>query len=70
MCNTSKKSSEKSSFNFEIIFGVFLLKKNEKNNFFVFSIQKILEFMSFEVNFLKSVGRNSKKYFTRTSMRS
>ena len=26
--------------------------------------------MSFEVNFLKSVGRNSKKYFTRTSMRS
>lgn len=24
--------------------------------------------MSFEVNFLKSVGRNSKKYFTRASM--
>ena len=70
MCNTSKKSSEKSSFNFEIIFGVFLLKKNEKNHFFVFSILKIFEFMSFEVNFLKSVGRNSKKYFTRTSMRS
>ena len=70
MCNTSKKSSEKSSFNSEIIFGVFLLKKNEKNHFFVFSILKILGFMSFEVNFLKSVGRNSKKYFTRTSMRS
>ena len=70
MCNTSKKSSEKLSFNFEIIFGVFLLKKNEKNHFFVFSILKILEFMSFDVNFLKSVGRNSKKYFTRTSMRS
>ena len=26
--------------------------------------------MSFEVNFLKIVGRNSKKKFTRTSMRS
>ena len=40
----------------------------KKNNFFVFSILKILVFMSFEVNFLKSVGRNSKNYFTRTSM--
>ena len=38
--------------------------------FFIFSILKILGFMSFDVNFLKRVGRNSKKYFTRTSMRS
>ena len=37
-----------------------LLMKNEKNNFFVFSILKFFEFMSFEVNFLKRVGRNSK----------
>ena len=36
MCNTSKKSSEKSSFNSEIIFGVFLLKKNEKITFSFF----------------------------------
>ena len=70
MFNTSKKSSEKSSFNSEIIFEVFFQKKMKKKHFFVFSILKILGFMSFEVNFLKSVGRNSKKYFTRTSMRS
>ena len=70
MCNTSKKSSEKSSVNSEIIFEGFFRKKNEKKHFFVFSILKILGFMSFDVNFLKSVGRNSKNFFTRTSMRS
>ena len=37
----------------------------KKNYFFVFSILKILGFMLFEVNFLKSVGKNSKNYFTR-----
>ena len=37
---------------------------------FVVSILKILGFRSFEVNFLKSVGKKSKKYFTRDSMRS
>ena len=70
MCNTSKKSSEKSSFNSEIIFEVIFIKKLKKKHFFVFSILKILGFRSFEVNFLKSVGKKSKKYFTRTSMRS
>ena len=68
MCNTSKKSSEKSSVNSEIIFEGFFRKKMKKKHFFVFSILKILGFMSFDVNFLKSVGRNSKNYFTRTSM--
>ena len=69
MCNTSKKSSEKSSVNSEIIFeGIFI--RNEKKHFFIFSILKILGFWSFEVNFLKSVGKKSKNYFTRPSMRS
>ena len=64
MCNTSKKFSEKSSFHSEIIFVVFFIKKMKKNHFFVFSILKILGFRSFEVNFLTSVGKKSKKYFT------
>ena len=61
MCNTSKKSSEKSSLNFEIIFEVFFYYENEKKTFFRFSIPKFFWFMSFAVNFLKSLGRNSKK---------
>ena len=60
MCNASKKSSEQSSFNFEIILFEVFFRKNEKKHTFVFSIQKILGLMSFDVNFLKSVGRNSK----------
>jgi hypothetical protein len=58
MCNTSKKSLEKSSFYSEIIFEVLYLKKWKKKSFSCFSVLKILGFMSFEVNFLKIVGRN------------
>ena len=65
MCNTSKKSSEKLSLNFEIIFEVFYYENEKKKTFFRFSILKIFWFMSFAVNFLKSLGRNSKKNFTR-----
>ena len=64
MCNTSKKSSEKSSFNFEIILEVFFLK-NEKKKFFHFSIMKISWFLSFLVNFLKAVKQNWKKIILR-----
>ena len=65
---TSKKSSEKSSLNFEIMFEVFSLKKLKKKHFFVFLILKVSWFVSIAVNFLKSLGRNSKTYFTRASM--
>ena len=44
--------------------------KMKKKTFFRFSILKIFWFMSFAVNFLKSLGRNSKKKFTRAQMRS
>ena len=57
-----KKSSEKLSFNSEIIFEVFFLKKVKKKTLFRFFNTKILGFMSFDVNFLKSVGRDSKNY--------
>ena len=44
--------------------------KMKKKTFFRFSILKIFWFMSFAVNFLKSLERNSKKKFTRAYMRS
>ena len=40
--------------------------KMKKKTFFRFSILKIFWFMSFAVNFLKSLGKNSKIFFTRT----
>ncbi len=51
--------------NFEIIFEVFYC---ENKDFFVFSILKISEFVSFAVDFLKNRGRFSKNFFTRASM--
>ena len=44
--------------------------KMKKKTLFCFSILKIFWFMSFAVNFLKSLGKNSKKNFTTAQMRS
>jgi hypothetical protein len=44
MCNTSKKSLEKSSFNFEVIFEVFCLKK--LLFFFIFDAKYFLVFVN------------------------
>ena len=45
MCNTSKKSSEKLSLNFEIIFEVFLLWKGKKNIFSFFNTKNFLVYV-------------------------
>ncbi len=54
--------------NFEIIFEVLYFENKKKKHFFVFSILKISGFVSFAVNFRKSLQRLSKNFFTRAQM--
>jgi hypothetical protein len=59
MCNTSKKSSEELSYNFQIIYEVFFLKKIKKETLFYFFDTKNF----FVFVFTKQLKDMGKKYF-------